>query len=186
MAPDLPDDPNDLPIVHDLKVIPPYFDLVIAGFKPFELRKQDRRFRVGDYVNLREYLPKSPETNKYTGRLVTMRIRYIYTPMPGEDFGLKEGYCILGLRPLTCSLLEQLEGGGVREVYTASNKCPYCAVKLEYDPGYDQAQDEPGQTPVIYCPACGSHFPIDWDKLQQQAEQLRKHLTDIKRLGLQV
>jgi hypothetical protein len=33
---------------HLLKVIPPYFDALADGTKPFEVRKNDRAYQTGD------------------------------------------------------------------------------------------------------------------------------------------
>ncbi len=42
---------------HELKILPEYFKEVLLGNKNFEIRKNDRNFQVGDYVELREYDP---------------------------------------------------------------------------------------------------------------------------------
>lgn len=51
--------------VHELKCWPPYFELLLSGDKPFELRRADRDFHVGDTLFLREW---NPQTKEYTGR----------------------------------------------------------------------------------------------------------------------
>lgn len=67
--------------VHELKISPKYFDDVRKGFKTF----------LCDLVTLKEY-----ENGKYTGReLKNLPIIYILRDCP--EYGLKEGYCILGL-----------------------------------------------------------------------------------------
>lgn len=76
---------------HELKILPEYYELVRSGDKTFELRKDDRGFAVGDLVTLREWMPESG----YTGREIGSRIRYILRSTP--EFGLEEGYCILGI-----------------------------------------------------------------------------------------
>ena len=77
-------------VTHELKTIPPYFSLVQRGIKNFELRKDDRGFRVGDLLWLREYYP---ETKQYSGSDCMRRIDYIL-----RDFdGIQEGYCILSI-----------------------------------------------------------------------------------------
>ena len=77
--------------VHELKISPKYFDDVRKCFKNFELCKDDRGYQVGDLVTLKEY-----ENGKYTGReLRKLPITYILRDCP--EYGLKEGYCILGL-----------------------------------------------------------------------------------------
>lgn len=41
--------------VHYLKIKPEYFQAVIDGRKPFEIRLNDRKFRVGDEIYLKEF-----------------------------------------------------------------------------------------------------------------------------------
>ena len=36
--------------IHELKTLPEYFDAVFMGKKNFEIRKNDRDYKVGDYV----------------------------------------------------------------------------------------------------------------------------------------
>lgn len=41
-------------MTHDLKILPRYFDAVEDGSKPFEVRRNDRDYQVGDILLLRE------------------------------------------------------------------------------------------------------------------------------------
>ena len=75
-------------VIHELKILPQYYNDVIKGIKKFELRKDDRGYKVGDFILLKEY------DNKYTGREILLRVIYILRNC--ETYGLKEGYCILG------------------------------------------------------------------------------------------
>ena len=82
---------------HEVKCWPEFFRAVESGEKLFELRKNDRDYRVGDYIYQREWRPKS---KRYTGRAHSSRIVYaVY----GPTWGLKRGYCILGLEPPECN-----------------------------------------------------------------------------------
>lgn len=75
---------------HELKIKPKYFDDVISGKKNFEIRKDDRDYEVGDLITLKEY-----ENGHYTGiEAINIPIRYILRN--ASEYGLKEGYCILG------------------------------------------------------------------------------------------
>lgn len=77
--------------IHELKISPEYFEDVRWNNKRFELRKDDRDFEVGDMIRLFEY-----KDGKYTGRKTGVyEIRYILRNCP--EYGLAEGYCILGL-----------------------------------------------------------------------------------------
>lgn len=83
---------------HDLKCWPEFFHDLAVGTKAFELRKNDRDYRVGDLLRLREW---DPETKVYTGRETTRRVTYMLEHRSGAgcaaDFGLKDGYAILSL-----------------------------------------------------------------------------------------
>ena len=46
--------------VHELKVVPPYFDALVSGAKTFEVRKNDRAYQRGDVLKLREWHPAAP------------------------------------------------------------------------------------------------------------------------------
>ena len=59
--------------LHELKVWPPYFDALADGSKTFEVRKNDRGFKVGDTLRLREW----SHATGYTGREVTRLITYV-------------------------------------------------------------------------------------------------------------
>ena len=78
-------------MLHELKTWPPYFQAVVSGRKPFEVRKDDRDFKVGDRLLLREW---DPTLRHHTGRKVTCEITY---KLDGGDFGVEVGYCVLGI-----------------------------------------------------------------------------------------
>lgn len=77
---------------HVLKTQPPFFDDVRSGNKTFELRRDDRRYSVGDILLLREFDPRS---RTYTGRHCRRRVTYVLRD--AEAFGLAPGFVILGL-----------------------------------------------------------------------------------------
>lgn len=81
-------------MLHELKTYPKYFQETIEGSnKPFEIRKNDRNFQVGDVLLLKEW-----DNIKYTGREVGAMVRYI---LDDKFIGLAEGYVALGLQILT-------------------------------------------------------------------------------------
>jgi len=76
---------------HELKTWPEYFKAVKEGVKKFEVRKNDRDFKVGDLVRLNEY---DPETEELSGDWEVFEISYI---LKGPEFGIKNGYCVISL-----------------------------------------------------------------------------------------
>ena len=75
---------------HELKIKPEYFLPVFNRRKNFELRKNDRGFQVGDEIVFKEF-----DGQKYTGGFVSRTITYVLKDCP--EYGLQDGYCILGL-----------------------------------------------------------------------------------------
>lgn len=78
------------PMRHWLKTWPEYFAAVKSGVKQFEWRRDDRDFRVGDVLTLREW---NPESEKYSGEAVDRRIGYI---LRESGFAVPSGYAVLG------------------------------------------------------------------------------------------
>lgn len=75
---------------HELKCWPDFFAPIESGEKTFELRKDDRGFRAGDLLLLREWLP----TDKvYTGRKLYRRVTYLVSGLPW----LQPNYVCMGL-----------------------------------------------------------------------------------------
>lgn len=76
---------------HPLKTWPVHFRAVWDGTKTAELRKDDRAFRVGHLVCLKEY---DPDKDTYSGRSVEARITHVVA----GGFGLKDGYVMLSMK----------------------------------------------------------------------------------------
>ena len=82
--------PQNLPKIHELKILQEYFDAVKWGDKKFEIRKNDRDFHSGDILRLKEW-----DGKKFTGEELYVLVRYV---MYGTgEFGLDEGYCIMSI-----------------------------------------------------------------------------------------
>ena len=75
---------------HYLKTVPPFYQAVESGRKPFEVRFNDRNYQVGDILHLQEFIP--PET--YTGRETTKEATYI---LDDPKF-CKEGFVVIGMK----------------------------------------------------------------------------------------
>lgn len=156
-------DEKDPPLLHDFKCWPPYFGFILAGIKTFEIRKNTRVLREGDYLQLSEYNPKDSNLNKYTGRILIARIGYILAPDIDNNFGLEPGYCVMSLLPVTGRLIREVKGGW-REHFWKGDICPACGEKLFFDAGQPQTMEDPEQPAAVYCPGCQSDYPIDWDR----------------------
>ena len=76
--------------IHELKTLPEYFDAVFMGKKNFEIRQNDRDYKIGDYVELQEY-----DLNKgFTGRKLSRQITYIFK---GGKYGLDIDFVCLAI-----------------------------------------------------------------------------------------
>ena len=80
-------------VVHSLKTDPKYLNAIGRGEKTFEVRKDDRGFKVGDWLVLREY---DQRTKTYGPRWIGCKITYILDATAG--FGLIRGWCVLGIQ----------------------------------------------------------------------------------------
>ena len=63
-------------MTHELKCLTPYFQHVLDGEKTFELRKDDRGYRVGVVLRLIETTRAYAEP---TGRVLDVRVTYVLT-----------------------------------------------------------------------------------------------------------
>lgn len=79
---------------HKLKIWPEYYRAVVKGKKTFEIRRNDRNFKVNDLLILEEWHPKK---EAYTGRWMEARIKYVGTELPG----VLDGFVALGIEVLT-------------------------------------------------------------------------------------
>jgi hypothetical protein len=70
--------------IHELKTWPEYFNLMVSGEKTFELREDDRDFKVGDRLDLMEF---DPSNGEYTGRHIHRFITHILQDNPFINLG---------------------------------------------------------------------------------------------------
>lgn len=104
---------------HELKTLSEYFQAVKAGAKTFEIRQNDRGFKVGDTLLLREWIPCVecngtrrvwPEGKRgasehcegcdgmehagiYTGETVKKSVSYM------TDYAQQKGHVVMALQP---------------------------------------------------------------------------------------
>lgn len=76
-------------MVHELKCSSQYFDDVRLGIKPFEVRKDDRPYSVGDDLHLFEY-----DSRCYSGRDFFCHVTYVLR----DTFYCRDGFVILGIK----------------------------------------------------------------------------------------
>ena len=105
-------------MTHELKTHPGEFQAVLDGIMPFQLRRNDRDFRVGDQLLLREWIPDhqvvgapipplpKPMPNRfirgYTGRKITVRVDYIMDSYQIDEIaGIMEA---IGAPPIIMSI----------------------------------------------------------------------------------
>jgi hypothetical protein len=117
--------------IHDLKCWPPFFHLIQERLKTAEVRLNDRDYREGDVLLLREYLPDVTlidelltgqaaldakreleelaelTRGEYTGDLQLARVQGVLEGLPG----LAPGYVLLSIQLLELVAVEQ---AGVR------------------------------------------------------------------------
>jgi len=79
-------------MTHELKTWPEYFEAIASGAKTFEIRENDRDFKVGDILVLEEY---NDNSKKYTGRAEVRVITYV------SFFRQQSRMAVLGLRKKT-------------------------------------------------------------------------------------
>lgn len=80
---------------HKLKTLKLYFKSVWTGVKKFEVRRNDRNFKVGDLLELQEY---DDSNNSYTGREVRSIIIYV---LQGGVYGIDREFCVIGFKRIT-------------------------------------------------------------------------------------
>lgn len=78
-------------MVHELKIWPRFYEAVDSGAKTFEVRENDRNFKVGDTLCLQEYLPM---LGRYTGEQINVIVTYILD----DSAYVKDGCVIMGIR----------------------------------------------------------------------------------------
>lgn len=82
-------------MLHNLKIRTNFLSDIITNEKTFEIRKDDRNFKVGDLISFIPLLNDSPMLEKKGFYLYEITYKLTY----GEfSEGLKKGYCILGIR----------------------------------------------------------------------------------------
>jgi len=94
---DLDKEDGDVPRIHEVKSWPQYFQPVLFSKKTWEHRINDRDYRVGDLILMREWVPgdyiRADRETRFTGKWVLAEITSVHGGLPG----MAEGYCILNI-----------------------------------------------------------------------------------------
>jgi hypothetical protein len=77
-------------VIHEPKTLPEYWDAVNSGAKPFEVRTNDRDFKVGDIL----HLYRSVDADFYGAEFMELAVTYV---LSGGKFGIEPGYVVMGL-----------------------------------------------------------------------------------------
>lgn len=83
--------------IHELKTDPEVFQAVVDGRKTFEIRFNDRDFKVGDELVLLETIHTGEQMKKgkpllYSGNELHKTVSYVLS-----GYGLQDGWVILGI-----------------------------------------------------------------------------------------
>jgi len=87
-------------MLHELKTHPAPFSAVWVGLKNFEVRRNDRNYKVGDTLLLKEYFTGEPGPGnpagegRYSGDEITAEIKYI---LEGGQYGIEKGFVVMGI-----------------------------------------------------------------------------------------
>jgi hypothetical protein len=78
--------------IHKLKLIADYYNDSASGIKTFEIRKNDRDYKVGDILELREWIWSCIDgKGEYTGNVHWKIITYI---LDDEQYLVKDYVCL--------------------------------------------------------------------------------------------
>ena len=80
--------------VHKLKILDIYHSAIISGTKQFEVRLNDRNYKVGDIIEF-------DVINDNNITLYQPDIKYMITYILKDFIGLKTGYIVFGIAPYT-------------------------------------------------------------------------------------
>lgn len=90
---------------HVLKCESPHFEEIAMGNRTFEIRKNDRGFRVGDWICLRWWMTKDGEEPRFGDLSINAQVSSIL-----QDYdGLEWGFCIMSLSRV--SVVQSYPGG---------------------------------------------------------------------------
>jgi hypothetical protein len=78
-------------LIHELKTWPTAFRAILSGKKTYEIRKNDRNFKVGDHLLLKEYFR---DIGEYSGQELKVVVTYM---TGGGEWGLPDDLCVMSI-----------------------------------------------------------------------------------------
>jgi len=81
------------PEKHNLKIASIYFKDMKEGRKDFEIRFDDRDYKVGNILVLHEHRSTKNTALEPTGESISRKVKYVLRKFKG----LRDGYLVLGL-----------------------------------------------------------------------------------------
>lgn len=88
--------------LHELKIKEDYFNAIVRGEKTFELRKNDRDYKVGDLI----HFIKINGLEYFSFSRYVYQIIYILKDVP--EYGLDKDYCILGIKKIGDEIIYEI------------------------------------------------------------------------------
>lgn len=95
------------PVTHSLKTAAPYWDAIAAGWKNFEVRRDDRGFQRGDTLMLRRMSDDHPSYYKtptgeseYPRDALTIEATVAWV-LTGGQLGVEPGYVVMALTDIS-------------------------------------------------------------------------------------
>lgn len=110
-------------MIHEVNCDRDWFNLLVSRSRTFDIRKDDRRFMIGDYVAFNECEhDENMDSYSYTGFSVLGKINYILN----DERYVREGYIVIGFsicgildvgskQPVYCVKGEERERGGIKD-----------------------------------------------------------------------
>ena len=171
-------------MTHELKTLPVYWDAVASGQKPFEVRLDDRGFKVGDTLRLlRHESGQTAPSMDGRGQDISRDITYV---LRGGQFGIEVGYVVLGLR----------EAAGPKAALAETTSASLDAIRAEALRGAANmlmGWTSEGMTYISFCSgieaATVAWHPLGWKPIafceinKAASRVLAHHYPDVPNLG---
>lgn len=129
------------------KILPKYFGDVVTGAKQFELRKDEDDIQVGDELELIEW------DGEPTGKVARCDVTYVLRNC--VEYGLMDGYCIVGISTPTVDA-EPVKHGEWR--YDEALELEWCS-----ECGFGKRKGD--KRWYSYCPNCGAYMGVEDGKI---------------------